>query len=160
LENTTRKPSLRQEVERAPMTFLNSLRSFGAALGGATECSGEAPKLLLAEGPDDEFMLMPCSVIVVESALAGEVLARNKVTENDKKYFLRAEYQYYKALAKLGHEVRFDRWVELGRSWKPSLWDCGGFDRKIADDNVRALFLSSRFYSITGQTEPWIGLRH
>jgi len=49
------------------MNFLEYATKLAQALGGATGAQGEAPKFVVAEGPDDEFMLMACS-----SGLVGE----------------------------------------------------------------------------------------
>ena len=101
LENTDEEAFARQEVVTRSNDFLEYAYEAGAALGGATGAQGEAPKLLLAEGPDDEFY---ADAMLSDSLVKAHWLvkfARNKVTENDKN-ILRAEYQYYKAVASLG----------------------------------------------------------
>jgi len=157
LENTDEEAFARQEVVTRSNDFLEYAYEAGAALGGATGAQGEAPKLLLAEGPDDEFY---ADAMLSDSLVKAHWLvkfARNKVTENDKN-ILRAEYQYYKAVASLGMNTVSTDGLSLEEAEKPSLW-MRRFDRKIADDNVERIPVES-VYSLLGNTEPGSRLRH
>tara|TARA_R110001599_G_scaffold43803_3_gene130864 strand:+ start:2715 stop:4076 length:1362 start_codon:yes stop_codon:yes gene_type:complete len=157
LEDTGEEAFARQEVVTRTNDFLEYAYEAGAALGGATGAQGEAPKLLLAEGPDGQLY---ADAMLDDSLVSSHWLvkfARNKVTENDKN-ILRAEYQYYKAVASLGLNTVSTDGLSLEEAEKPSLW-MPRFDRTVAGGSVERIPVES-VYSLLGNTEPGSRLKH
>ena len=157
LEDSGVEAFARQEVVERTNDFLEYAYEAGAALGGATGAQGEAPKLLLAEGRDGQFY---ADAMLDDSLVQAHWLvkfARNKVTEIDRN-ILRAEYQYYKAVASLGLNAVSTNGLSLEEADKPSLW-MPRFDRIVDGGQVERIALES-VYSLLGNTEPGSKLKH
>ncbi|QIB51802.1 type II toxin-antitoxin system HipA family toxin [Pseudomonas sp. OIL-1] len=157
LEDTGAEAFARQEVVERTNDFLEYAYEAGAALGGATGAQGEAPKLLLTEGRDGKLY---ADAMLDDSRVQSHALvkfARNKVTENDKN-ILRAEYQYYKAVSRLGLNTVSTHGLSLEEAERPSLW-MPRFDRIVNGGSVERLAVES-VYSLLGNTEPGSRLKH
>lgn len=83
--------------------------------------------------------------------------ARNKVTETDKA-ILRAEYQYYKAIAQLGLDTVPVARMQLCEAEKPSLW-MPRFDRRVVNGRVERIAMES-IYSVCNVKEQGQRMDH
>ncbi|SDT89152.1 type II toxin-antitoxin system HipA family toxin [Halopseudomonas salegens] len=157
LEESGAEAFPRQAVVARSNDFLEYAYEAGAAMSGATGAQGEAPKLLLVEGRDG---LLYADAMLDDSLAQSHWLvkfARNSVTENDKN-ILRAEYEYYKAVASLGLNTVSTKGLSLEEADKPSLW-MPRFDRIVDGEYVERIPVES-VYSLLGNTEPGSRLKH
>lgn len=147
----------RQDVVIRDQRFLEYAYEQGAAIGGATGAGGEAPKLLLTE--DVNGQLYPDAALDDAKATCHWFVkfARNQALNNDQD-ILRAEYQYYKALQKLGIDTVATAELALEEATKPSLW-MKRFDRQVSERGVERLAVES-IYSLAGVTEAGSRMDH
>ncbi|SHL15711.1 serine/threonine-protein kinase HipA [Pseudomonas punonensis] len=149
----------RQDVAERNTDFLEYVYEQGAAIGGATGAGGEAPKLLLAENHD--------GLMFAEATLADEQtrqhwfvkFPRNRTAAIDKD-ILRAEYQYYCAVAEIGMNTISNEGLALidNGEHKPSLW-MPRFDREVTEQGILRHPVES-IYSVCGITENGAYLAH
>lgn len=149
----------RQDVAERNTDFLEYAYEQGAAIGGATGAGGEAPKLLLAENHD--------GLMFAEATLADEQtrqhwfvkFPRNRAANIDKD-ILRAEYQYYCAVAEIGMDTISNQGLALidDGEHKPSLW-MPRFDREVTAEGVLRYPVES-IYSVCGISENGAYLAH
>ncbi|MEX0965360.1 MAG: HipA domain-containing protein [Pseudohongiellaceae bacterium] len=147
----------RKEVVTRTSDFLEYAYESGAALGGATGAQGEAPKLIMAEGPDGALY---ADAMLPDDLARNHWLvkfARNQVTERDKN-ILRSEYHYYKAVAQLGLNTVSTIGLVLEEAEKPSLW-MPRFDRRIRNGVVERIPVES-MYSVCGNCTPGSKMNH
>lgn len=147
----------RQEVVSRDQRFLEYAYEQGAAIGGATGAGGEAPKLLMTQGPDG--LLYPDAVLADEQARAHWFIkfARHQALNNDQD-ILRCEFLYYRALQALGIETVATADMALEQASKPSLW-LKRFDRRVTAQGVERLAVES-VYSLAGVTVPGSPMDH
>ena len=147
----------RKQVVDLTNRFIEYAYESGAALGGATGAQGEAPKLVLVEGQDGALF----ADAMLDDARANRhwlvKFARNEGTETDKN-ILRAEYQYYQAIARLGLDSVSTVGLALEEAEKPSLW-MPRFDRRVAGGVVERIPVES-MYSLMNNTMPGSNLWH
>ncbi|AYG47988.1 type II toxin-antitoxin system HipA family toxin (plasmid) [Pseudomonas sp. Leaf58] len=145
------------EVVERTNEFLEYAYEAGAALGGATGAQGEAPKLLMVE--DAQGKLYADAMLPDDQAQHHWLIkfARNKVTETDKA-ILRAEYQYYKAIAQLGLDTVPVARMQLCEAEKPSLW-MPRFDRRVVNGRVERIAMES-IYSVCNVKEQGQRMDH
>lgn len=136
---------MRDEIVNRNTDFLEYAYEVGAALGGATGAQGEAPKLVLAEARNGLFYAD--AMLADEDAKAHWLVKfpRNTGTLTDKN-ILRAEYLYYKAIAKLGLNTIPVDGLALEEANKPSLW-MPRFDRRVTPQGIERIPVES-IYSI------------
>lgn len=149
----------RQDVAERTTDFLEYAYEQGAAIGGATGAGGEAPKLLLSEDGG--------GLMFAEATLSDQdtkrhwfvKFPRNRAAAVDKD-ILRAEYQYYRAIADIGMNTISTDGLALidDGEHKPSLW-MPRFDREVTEQGVRRHPVES-IYSVCGVTENGAYLAH
>ncbi|MAB98410.1 MAG: toxin HipA [Pseudomonadaceae bacterium] len=145
LETSHKEGFERDEIINRDTDFLEYAYESGAALGGATGAQGEAPKLVLTEAHDGLFYAD--AMLADEGAKAHWLVKfpRNTGTLTDKN-ILRAEYLYYKAVARLGLNTVPVDGLALEEANKPSLW-MPRFDRRVSPEGVERIPVES-IYSI------------
>lgn len=148
----------RNDVIQRTNTFLEYAYEQGAAIGGATGAQGEAPKLLMSE--DQDGGLHADAMLPDTEARKHWLIkfARNQVTERDKN-ILRAEYQYYRAIAELGLDTVSTDGLILEEAEKPSLW-MPRFDRRVHLDGTVERIPMESVYSVCGNTVPGSYMEH
>lgn len=129
----------RDEVAARNDELIEYAYKLGIAVGGATGAGGDAPKLLLEEGPDGLFYL--------EGTLGdGQVLKhwlvkfpRGRMDKDDED-ILRGEAIFYQTLNELGFNTIQGAQLQEGRV--PSLW-LPRFDRSVVNGSVNRYGLES-----------------
>ncbi|MEX3774671.1 type II toxin-antitoxin system HipA family toxin [Pseudomonas sp. MYb118] len=147
----------REDVVSRDNRFLEYAYEQGAAIGGATGAGGEAPKLLLAQGKDND--LYPDAVLDDAGVTQHWFVkfSRNKGSQNDQD-ILRSEFHYYRALQALGIETVAAQGLTLEEASKPSLW-MHRFDRQVTNQGVERLAVES-IYSLAQITTPGSAMNH
>ncbi|CAM0999861.1 Toxin HipA [Rhodanobacter sp. Root179] len=138
--------------------FLEYAYEQGAAIGGATGAGGEAPKLLLTE--DAGGLLHPDATL--DDAQAHRhwfvKFPRGNGGPVDQT-ILRAEHDYYRALAKLDIASVGGDAMRLEEATRPSLW-LPRFDRSIADGTTVQRTAVESVYALAGVTRPGSYMTH
>ncbi|MGY3041474.1 serine/threonine-protein kinase HipA [Rhodanobacter sp. TND4EL1] len=145
------------EVVARDTRFLEYAYEQGAAIGGATGAGGEAPKLLLVE--DANGLVHPDATLDDAQARRHWLVKfpRGNGGPNDQ-MILRAEYCYYRALAKLGIAAVGGDTMRLEEATRPSLW-LPRFDRSVAAGAVQRTAVES-IYALAGVTRPGSYMTH
>jgi len=147
----------RHQVFELTNRFIEYAYESGAALGGASGAQGEAPKLVMAE---DYGGALYADAMLDDAEASRHWLvkfARNDVSETDKN-ILRAEFQYYKAISRLGLNTVSTNGLALEEAEQPSLW-MPRFDRRVEGGAVERIPVES-IYSLFNNTLPGSSLVH